>query len=89
MLCHIYRSNLKLDTYLYLTIKDDFSAIPSELMRVFGPPEFSFSFDLTRERELVKEDTAEVLENLETVGYHLQLQGDELVEEMLARKAIN
>ena len=89
MLCHIYRSNRKLDTYLYLTIRDDFSAIPSELLRVFGPPEFSFSFDLTEERELAKEDTAEVIENLETRGYHLQLQDDELIEEMLARKAVN
>ena len=89
MLCHIYRSNLKLDTYLYLIDKDDFSVIPQELLRVFGPPEFSFSFDLTEGRQLAKEDTAEVIENLETRGYHLQLQDDELIEEMLARKAIN
>ena len=89
MLCHIYRSNLKLDTYLYLIDKDDFSVVPQELLRVFGEPEFSFSFDLTEERELAREDTAEVIENLSTQGYHLQLQSDELVEEMLARKAIN
>ncbi len=89
MLCHIYRSNHKLDTYLYLLDKDDFSVLPQELLRVFGAPEFSFSFDLTRERELAKEDAAEVIENLSTQGYHLQLQNDELIEELLARKAIN
>lgn len=89
MLCHIYRSSLKLDTYLYLIDKDDFSIIPQELLRVFGTPEFSFSFDLTEGRTLAKEDTAEVIENLESQGYHLQLQDDELIEEMLARKAIN
>ncbi len=89
MLCHIYRSNLKLDTYIYLADKDDFSVIPGELMRVFGTPEFSFSFDLTEGRQLAREDTAQVIENLENQGYHLQLQDDELVEEMLARKAIN
>ncbi|MCP4388871.1 MAG: YcgL domain-containing protein [Gammaproteobacteria bacterium] len=89
MLCHIYRSNLKLDTYLYLIDKDDFSVVPQELLRVFGPPEFSFSFDLTEDRTLVREDTPEVIENLESQGYHLQLQSDELIEEMLARKAIN
>jgi len=89
MLCHIYRSNLKLDTYLYLIDKDDFSVVPQELLHVFGQPEFSFSFDLTEERELAREDAAEVIENLSTQGYHLQLQSDELVEEMLARKAIN
>lgn len=89
MLCHIYRSNLKLDTYLYLLDKDDFSVLPQELLQVFGPPEFSFSFDLTSERELAKEDAAEVIENLSTQGYHLQLQDAELIEEMLTRKAIN
>jgi hypothetical protein len=89
MLCHIYRSNLKFDTYLYLIDKDDFSMIPQELLRVFGPPEFSFSFNLTGERKLAKEKTAEVIKNLETQGYHLQLQDDELIEEMLARKAVN
>ncbi|MDH3759652.1 MAG: YcgL domain-containing protein [Gammaproteobacteria bacterium] len=89
MLCHIYRSNQKLDTYLYLIDKDDFSVIPQELLRVFGQPEFSFSFDLTEGRKLAKEDTAEVIENLEAQGYHLQLQDDELIEELLARKAIN
>ena len=56
---------------------------------MFGPPEFSFSFDLNEGRKLAKENTAEVIENLETRGYHLQLQDDELIEEMLARKAIN
>jgi uncharacterized protein YcgL (UPF0745 family) len=89
MLCHIYRSSQKLDTYLYLVDKDDFSIIPADLLRVFGPPEFSFSFDLTQERELAREDAAEVLDNLENQGYHLQLQNDILVEQMLAMKAMN
>ena len=89
MLCHIYRSNRKLDTYLYLSEKDDFSSVPDELLKVFGPPEFSFSFDLTAARELAREDAVEVLDNLASQGYHLQLQNDESIEEMLARKAIN
>ena len=89
MLCHIYRSNRKFDTYLYLVEKDDFSVVPEELLRVFGPPEFSFSFDLTQERELAREDSAEVLDNLAIQGYHLQLQNDILVEQMLAIKAVN
>ena len=89
MLCHIYRSNRKFDTYLYLVEKDDFSVIPDDLLRVFGEPEFSFSFNLTEERTLAIEDSGDVLENLKHQGYHLQLQSDELVEQMLARKATN
>ena len=89
MLCHIYRSNLKLDTYLYLAARDDFSAIPAELLRVFGAPEYSFSFDLEPDRKLAREEATEVIANLKEQGYHLQLQADEMIEEMLARKAVN
>ncbi len=89
MFCHIYRSINKLDTYLYVQQKDDFSEIPQDLLQVFGEPEFSFSFNLTLERKLAKEDTSEVLENLQNQGYHLQLQDDVLIEQMLAMKAVN
>ena len=89
MFCHIYRSNRKIDTYLYLAEKDDFSVLPDNLLQVFGEPEFSFSFKLTEQRKLALEDPAEVLGNLKDQGYHLQLQSDELVEQLLARKAIN
>ena len=82
MLCHIYRSSLKLDTYLYLPVKDDFSELPESLLKVFGVPEFSFSFDLSTDRKLAKEDTHSVVDNLQNQGYHLQLQNDELIEAM-------
>jgi uncharacterized protein YcgL (UPF0745 family) len=89
MFCHIYRSNRKFDTYLYLVDKDDFSIIPADLLRVFGPPEFSFSFNLKPDRKLAREETSEVLENLDSQGYHLQLRDDILVEQMLALKGLN
>ena len=89
MLCHIYRSNRKFDTYLYLVEKDDFSVIPDDLLRIFGPPEFSFSFDLQSHRKLAREEASEVLENLQQQGYHLQLRDDVLIEQMLALKGLN
>ena len=89
MFCYIYRSNRKVDTYLYLKDKDDFSVVPEELLTVFGEAEFSFSFNLKPDRKLAREDTADVLKNLEAQGYHLQLQKDILVEQMLAMKALN
>jgi len=89
MFCHIYRSNRKVDTYLYLADKDDFSILPESLLGVFGDPEFSFSFELTMNKKLAREDVSEVLANLESQGYHLQLQDDVLVEQMLAMKATN
>ena len=89
MQCHIYRSNNKVDTYLYLQQKDDFSVVPQDLLQLFGEPEFSFSFELEEDRKLAREDASEVLENLESQGYHLQLQDNILVEQMLAMRAVN
>ena len=89
MLVHIYRSSRKPDTYLYLAEKDDFSMVPESLMTVFGEPEFSFSFELSAEKKLIKEDTNTVLENLKEQAYHLQLQKDILIEQMLTMKSVN
>ena len=89
MFCYIYRSNRKVDTYLFLADKDDFSILPESLLTLFGEPEFSFSFELKADKKLAMEDTGEVLANLKSQGYHLQLQNDVLVEQMLAMKATN
>ncbi|MCH6566503.1 MAG: YcgL domain-containing protein [Proteobacteria bacterium] len=88
MFCHIYRSSRKVDTYLYLADKDDFSIVPESLLGLFGDPEFSFSFELSMDKKLARENTTEVLDNLSSQGYHLQLQSDVLIEQMLAMKAV-
>lgn len=89
MFCYIYRSSRKVDTYLYLAEEDDFSILPESLLSLFGDPEFSFSFELTMDKKLARENTADVLDNLRSQGYHLQLQRDVLIEQMLAMKAVN
>jgi uncharacterized protein len=89
MLCYIYRSERKADTYLYLLEKDDFSVVPSELLNVFGEPEFSFQFELSPDRQLAKENPAEVYNNLKQQGYHLQMADDLLIEQRLALKGLN
>jgi uncharacterized protein YcgL (UPF0745 family) len=89
LICYIYRSERKADTYLYLAKKDDFSDVPQELMKAFGDPEFSFQLELTADRSLAKEDPKQVLKNLEEQGYHLQMADDLLIEQMLALKNLN
>lgn len=89
MLCYIYRSTKKADTYLYLLLKDDFSVLPEGLIESFGMPEFSFSFDLSTQKKLAKEDAAKALENLNTQGFHLQLADDMSIEQMLTVKSMN
>jgi uncharacterized protein YcgL (UPF0745 family) len=73
MICYVYRSNRKRDTYLYIKQKDDFSQIPETVLTIFGPPEYSLSFDLHAEKKLAQADALEVINQLENTGFYLQL----------------
>ncbi len=39
MICAVYRSRKRPNTYLFLDKKDDFSVIPDTLKQIFGKPE--------------------------------------------------
>lgn len=43
MLCVIYRSSKRDQTYLYVEKKDDFSRVPEDLMKSFGTPQLALS----------------------------------------------
>lgn len=73
MRCYVYRSPMRKETYLYLAVEGDFTAIPDALMDLFGPPELALEFDLTEDRRLAKEDARDVLQNLRERGFHLQM----------------
>lgn len=73
MICYVYKSSRKQDTYLYICEKDDFSCLPETVLEVFGPPEFTLSFDLQSDRKLAQADSGEVLNKLEADGFYLQL----------------
>jgi uncharacterized protein YcgL (UPF0745 family) len=87
--CFIYRSDRKADTYLYIVEKDNFEQVPKPLMEVFGQPEFSFEFELTLDRNLAKENSVEVYNNLQQQGFHLQMADNLLVEQQLALRSVN
>ena len=73
MLCYVYKS-LKTDLlYLYVTKKEDFSALPDELLQNFGTPQFVLELDLTPERKLAQADSEKVLASLQEKGFFLQL----------------
>ncbi|MBK1672142.1 hypothetical protein CKO35_02265 [Ectothiorhodospira shaposhnikovii] len=76
MPCYVYRSSRKQDTYLYLPKKDDFSSLPKTLLDVFGGPVFALEFELTPERRLAREDAAQVMANLKSRGFHLQMPAE-------------
>ena len=76
MECHVYRSRRREHTYLYLRDKDDFSELPEGLLKVFGAPEYSFSFELDDQRQLMQSDPKVVLKDLRSKGFHLHMPTD-------------
>ena len=64
MLCAIYKSLRKPGCYLYISKRDDFSAVPEVLMQSFGKPQFLMPFNLKGSKPLVHVDKNEVMEKL-------------------------
>ena len=77
MKCTVYRSNKKDMTYLYVPVEhEDFAKVPGELMKMVEPLEQVLEFELTPERKLASEDSKEVLKQLESQGWYLQISNE-------------
>jgi len=76
MQCFVYRSTRRENTYLFLAKKDNFEEIPEALLRIFGRPEFSFEFELSDEKNLVRENPEDVMKNIQEQGFHLQMPAE-------------
>jgi uncharacterized protein YcgL (UPF0745 family) len=90
-ICSIYRSPKKNEMYLYVLKSDVLKRVPPALLAAFGTPRHAFDLVLSPERALAREDIHQVLENLDSQGYHLQMPPAEdeyiehLPEELLRR----
>lgn len=73
MLCAIYKSSKKNETYLYVEKRDDFSRVPEALMASFGKPQFVMLFNLAGEKKLIRTSKEKVSEALRETGFYLQL----------------
>lgn len=73
MLCAIYKSSKKADTYLYLPKRDHFAAVPEALLQSFGQPQFVMLIDLDKRKALAGADLDKVKAALIEPGYYLQL----------------
>lgn len=87
MLCTIYKSTKKEGAYLYVAKRDDFSAIPTELMQMFGKPVLVMTLNIAT-RELALVDVKTVKESIIEKGFFLQLSPppENLLEEYKAHK---
>ena len=71
--CWIYKSPLKEEMYLYLPEEEGFDPVPDALLARFGKPVFVMEIELHEERPLAREDVVQVMQNLTTQGFHLQM----------------
>jgi len=69
----VYRSPKKIDTYLYVSKKDDFSKVPSALMTQFGRPQFVMMVIATKRETIAGIDSGDFIAKLEKEGFYLQL----------------
>lgn len=73
MLCAIYKSRKKAGMYLYVAKREQFEAVPRELLDVFGKPEFVLLFNLAGDKPLALADKNQVQQHLEQQGFYLQM----------------
>ena len=59
--------------YLYLDKKDNFDCVPESLLDLLGDLTFSFEFDLSKDRKLVKAESSEVIRIINDSGFFLQM----------------
>ncbi|WMC12180.1 YcgL domain-containing protein [Oceanimonas pelagia] len=89
MLCAVYKSPKKAETYLFVERRDDFSRVPAPLMATFGTPQLAMMINLATKTRLALSDIDKVREALRTQGFYLQLPPppENLLKEHLARQA--
>ncbi|PTC01117.1 hypothetical protein C9975_03880 [Thalassospira xiamenensis] len=73
MLCTVYKSLRKPDTYLYLKHGQDFSELPDGLLGSFGTPQQVMILNLAKHQKLAQLDVVTLRKHLEDPGYYLQI----------------
>ena len=77
MLCAIYKSAKKPNSYLYIAKRDQFAPVPDALLQHFGKPIFMLMFNLAGNKPLANADKQQVQQQIEEKGYYLQMLSDD------------
>jgi uncharacterized protein YcgL (UPF0745 family) len=85
MICNVFRSDKKKETFLYLARGTEFEDLPVELQNLFGQPQPVMGLVLSPKRKLAQADVNMVIENLKNYGYFLQLPPTTPTEEEISR----
>ncbi|PIW59285.1 YcgL domain-containing protein [Shewanella sp. CG12_big_fil_rev_8_21_14_0_65_47_15] len=73
MLCAVYKSSRKADTYLFVKKRDCFEDVPVALMDMFGVPQLVMVFPIAKRESLGMADIHKVRAAMEDKGYYLQI----------------
>lgn len=73
MLCDVFSSRRKADTYLYLPHGADFDELPDALMQHFGQPQKVMTINLANRNQLARLTSNELMDHLQEPGYYLQM----------------
>ena len=71
--CWIYKGDKRDEMYLYVAGDGDFSKVPGSLLTAMGQLEFVMSLRLHAERKLARADVNQVMADLATKGFYLQM----------------
>lgn len=81
MHCFVYASKRKPETYIWLDTPERAEGLPDTLTALLGELRPVLELDLDAGRTLPREDAANVLQNLQNQGWHLQLPPPQTVSE--------
>jgi uncharacterized protein YcgL (UPF0745 family) len=73
MQCSVYKSLRQFDYFLFVRAADEFARVPEGLMRLLGEMHKVMDLDLHPQRSLAQADVREVMRQIETQGYFLQM----------------
>jgi uncharacterized protein len=72
MQCVVYRSDRKLQTYLYLPATSSLASLPASIQQTLAPLVEIMRLELQKDSRLARQNAERVLVNLQTNGFHIQ-----------------
>jgi len=73
MLCEIFKSKKKEETYLFVEKETVLDELPQTLRDLLGELSLIMELDISEKRKLAREKPEVVLLNIRSQGFHLQL----------------
>lgn len=84
-ICQIFRSSRRAEMYLFVDKAQGLEDLPEALLAQFGEPQPVMTLLLTPTRKLARASAADVLAQIESQGFYLQMPPSEKERQMRER----